>query len=117
VVEKYAKKNLGEKEIESVLNSLDRLTLGESKMAVAQIYDLVCRQVNEMQVVVEGTHLRSVSSVSICTYRIRELDSVYGLDDIDRTTNWQAQSLYRCWLSCKDAFPSSLTQDDWVKDV
>ncbi|KAN0116039.1 hypothetical protein V8E52_006345 [Russula decolorans] len=36
-------------------------------------------------------------------------------DNIYRTT--QAQSLYRCWLSCRDAFPSSLTQEDWVRDV
>jgi len=36
-------------------------------------------------------------------------------DNIYRTA--QAQSLYRCWLSCKDAFPPSLVQDDWVKDV
>src|SRR6266566_8626797 len=58
-------------------------------------------------------HVIASWSVSLCTYHIRELDSVYGLDSIYRT----ARSLYRCWLSCKDAFPSSLTQDDWVKDV
>ncbi len=56
VAEKCAKKLLGEKEIKSVLDRLDRLTLEESKMAVAQTYDVVCRLVNEMQVVMEGAH-------------------------------------------------------------
>jgi len=45
------------------------------------------------------------------------LDSDYGSGNIHRTAHWQAQSLYRCWLSCKDPFPSSLTQEDWVKAV
>ena len=57
MAEKYAKKLLGEKEIESVFDRLDRLTLEESKMTVAQTYDIVCRLVNKMQVVMEGTHL------------------------------------------------------------
>jgi len=60
VAEKYAKKLLGEKEIESVFDRLDRLTLEESKMTVAQTYDIVCRLVNKMQVVMEGTHLKYV---------------------------------------------------------
>jgi hypothetical protein len=58
-------------------------------------------------------HIIASWLVSLCTYRIRELDSVYGSDDIYRT----ARSLYRCRLSCKDAFPSSLMQDDWVEEV
>ena len=58
MAEKYAKKLLGEKEIESVLVRLDRLTREESKMTVTQTYDVVCRLVNEMQVVMEGTHLK-----------------------------------------------------------
>ena len=57
---RYTKKLLGEKEIESVLDRLDRLTLEESKMTIAQTYDVVCRLVNKMQVVMEGTHLKYV---------------------------------------------------------
>ena len=60
VVERYAKKLLGEKEIESVLDRLDRLTDEESKMTMAQTYDVVCRLVNKMQVVMEGTRLKYV---------------------------------------------------------
>jgi hypothetical protein len=44
---------------------------------------------------------------------IRKLDSVYGSEYIHQT----ARSLYRCRLSCKDPFPSPLTQDDWVEEV
>jgi hypothetical protein len=50
---KYAKKFLGEKDIESVLLRLDRLTLEESKITVAQTLDVVCGLVNNMQVVME----------------------------------------------------------------
>ena len=60
MAEKYAKKLLGEKEIESVLDRLDRLTLEESKMTVAQTYDVVCHLLNKMQGVMEGTHLKYV---------------------------------------------------------
>ena len=60
VAEKFAKKLMGEKEIESVLDRLERLTSEESKMTVAQTYDVVCRLVNEMKVVMEGMHLKYV---------------------------------------------------------
>jgi hypothetical protein len=60
VAEKYAKKLLGEKEIELVLDRLNRLTFEESKMTVAHTYDVVCRLFHEMQVVMEGTHLKYV---------------------------------------------------------
>ena len=56
VVEKYAKNILGEKDIESVLDRLDRLTLEESKITAAQTLDVVCRLVNKMQVVMKGAH-------------------------------------------------------------
>jgi hypothetical protein len=60
VAEKYAKKVLGEKDIESVLDRLDRLTLEESKTTAAQTLDVVCRLVNKMQVVMEGAHRQHV---------------------------------------------------------
>jgi hypothetical protein len=56
VTEKYAKKLLGEKDIESVLLRLDRLTLEESKTTVAQTLDVVYGLVKNMQVVMEGEH-------------------------------------------------------------
>ena len=60
MAEKYAKKFLGEKDIESVLLRLDRLTLEESKMTVAQTLDVVYGLGNNMQVVMEGAHGQSV---------------------------------------------------------
>ena len=56
VAEKYAKKLLGEKDIASVLQRLDRLTLEESKTTVAQTLDVVYGLVNNMEVVMEGAH-------------------------------------------------------------
>jgi hypothetical protein len=60
VAEKYAKKLLGEKDIESVLDRLDRLTLEESKTTAAQTLDIVYRLVKKMQVVMEGAHRQYV---------------------------------------------------------
>ena len=59
VAEKYAKKVLGERDIELVLQRLDRLTLDESKMTVAQTLEVVYGLVNSMQVVMEGKHTSS----------------------------------------------------------
>jgi hypothetical protein len=54
IAEKYATKLLGENEIESVLQRLDRLTGEESKMVVVQTLDVVYGLVNNMEVVMEG---------------------------------------------------------------
>jgi len=54
IAAKYAKKLLGENEIESVLQRLDRLTGEESKMVVVQTLDVVYGLVNNMEVVMEG---------------------------------------------------------------
>ena len=60
VAEKYAKKCFGEKDIESVLDRLDRLTLEESKITAAETLDVVYSLVNKMQVVMEGAHRQFV---------------------------------------------------------
>jgi hypothetical protein len=52
--EKYARKLLGEKDIESILQRLDRLTVDESKFAAAQTLDVVCGLVKNMAIVMEG---------------------------------------------------------------
>ena len=56
IAENYAKKLLGENEIELVLQRLDRLTSQESKMTIAQTLDVVYDLVNKMGVVMEGVH-------------------------------------------------------------
>jgi hypothetical protein len=60
VAVKYTKKSMGEKDIESVLDRLNRLTLEESKITAAETLDVVCRLVNKMQVVMDGAHRQYV---------------------------------------------------------
>ena len=52
--EKFAKKLLGESEIEAVLQRLDRLTRDEARMTVAQTLGVVQGLVGNMKVVMEG---------------------------------------------------------------
>jgi hypothetical protein len=53
--EKFAKKLLGEREIEAVLQRLDRLTQDEARMTVAQTFEVVHGLVNNLKVVMDGT--------------------------------------------------------------
>ena len=55
IIEKFAKKLLGDSEIESVLQRLDRLTLDEARMTAAQTLGVVHGLVGNMKVVMEGT--------------------------------------------------------------
>ena len=74
---------MGEKEIESVLQRLDRLTLEESKMTAAQTLDVIYGLVNNMQVVMEGAW-----SVRMGTCAVRYTDLIDGkasTDDIRQT--------------------------------
>jgi hypothetical protein len=52
--EKFAKKLLGEGEIETILQRLDRLTQDEARMTVAQTLCVVHGLVSNMKVVMEG---------------------------------------------------------------
>ena len=52
--EKFAKKLLGESEIESILQRLDRLTQDEARMTVAQTLGVVHGLVGNIRVVMEG---------------------------------------------------------------
>ena len=54
-LEKFAKKLLGESEIEAVLQRLDRLTQEEGRMTVAQTLEVVHGLVNNVKVVMNGT--------------------------------------------------------------
>ena len=60
MTERYAKKILGEKDIELVLRRLDRLIVKESRMAIAQALDVVYGVVNIMQMTMESAHRQSV---------------------------------------------------------
>jgi hypothetical protein len=50
-------------------------------------------------------------------HRIHEFDSVHGLDDSHGRVVLTARALYRCWLSCKNAFPSPDLKKEWANDV
>ena len=54
--EKFAKKLLGESEIEDVLQKLDRLTNEEARMTVAQTLQVVYGLVNNLKAVMDGMH-------------------------------------------------------------
>ena len=54
-IEKFAKKLLGESEIEAVLQRLDRLTQEEGRMTVAQTLEVVHGLMNNVKVVMNGT--------------------------------------------------------------
>ena len=55
VIEKFARKLLREREIEAVLQRLDRLTHEESRMTVAQTMEVVHGLMNNVKVVMNGT--------------------------------------------------------------
>jgi signal recognition particle GTPase len=52
--EKFAKKLLGESDIEAVLQRLDRLTVEESRMTATQTMEVVYGLFNNMKVVMDG---------------------------------------------------------------
>ena len=53
--EKFAKKLMGETEVEAVLRRLDRLTQDEARITGTQILEVVHGLVNNMKVVMNGT--------------------------------------------------------------
>ena len=59
-IEKIAKKPLGESEVESVLQRLDRLTEDEARMTVAQTLDVVHGLMNHMKVVMDSEQFLSL---------------------------------------------------------
>ena len=54
VTEKFAKKLLGESEIEAVLQRLDRLTQEEGRMTLAHTFEVVHCLMNNVKVVMNG---------------------------------------------------------------
>ncbi len=52
--EKFAKKLLGDSEVEAVLERLDRLTQDEARMTIAQTFGVVHGLVGNIKVVMEG---------------------------------------------------------------
>ena len=53
--EKFAKKLLGENEIEDVLHRLDRLTVDEARMTGTETLEIVHSLVSNMKLIMDGT--------------------------------------------------------------
>ena len=56
-IEKFAKKLLGEREIEAVLHRLDRLTQEEGRITVAQTLEVVHGLVTNVKIVMNSTQV------------------------------------------------------------
>lgn len=54
IIEKFAKKLLGEREVEAVMQKLDRLTQDEARMTVAQTLGVVHGLVGNVRLIMEG---------------------------------------------------------------
>ena len=63
--EKFAKKLLGEGEIEAVLQRLGRLTQEEGRITVAQTLEVVHGLMNNVKVVMNGTLPRAVTDAQL----------------------------------------------------
>ena len=81
--EKFAKKLLGESEIEAVLQRLDRLTQDEARMTVTQTLGVVDGLVGSMKVVMEGAEcLRDCYKyfLRICFFRWQGVNRWYSTE-------------------------------------
>jgi len=66
VTEKFTKKLLGESEVETVLQRLDRLTQDETRITVAQTLSVVHGLINNTRVVMEGGQSFLNLSLTFC---------------------------------------------------
>jgi hypothetical protein len=106
-LEKFAKKLLGESEIEDVLHRLDRLTLDEARMTGTETLQIVHGLISNMKLVMGGTRL--VLSSPLMTHRIVRIDGTTSMDDI-----WHALGMLRLQLVFVRliAYTSHTSRDD-----
>ena len=82
MIVKFAKKLLGESEVEAVLQRLDRLTQEEARMTVAQTLGVVHGLVNNMRVVMEGAGssflIGRCDLLSTCSVRWQGVDGQHS---------------------------------------
>ena len=64
--EKFAKKLLGENDVEAVLQRLDRLTMEESRMTATQTMEVVYGLFNNMKVVMDGAETLFDVPFAVC---------------------------------------------------
>ncbi|KAH9962532.1 hypothetical protein BGW80DRAFT_1255584 [Lactifluus volemus] len=95
-LKKFAKKLLGERDIEAVLRRMDRLTLDETRMTVAQTFELVHGLVNNMKVVVDDSNA-STSHMQQALVTAQETTI-----EMNKMKRDQLQKDIRMWLSPPD---------------
>ena len=79
MTEKFVKKLFGEKDIEAVLQRLNRLTQDEAKLTAAQILEVVHGLVQNMKVVTDGEQIYQICHLPGVEYR-SFLDGKASLD-------------------------------------
>ena len=84
----FAKKLLGESEIEAVLRRLDRLTQEEARMTVAQTLEVVYGLMNTVKVVMDGMQ------ALLCHFSVNLTTRVDGKASTDNIR----QALSKSWL-------------------
>ena len=82
-LEKFAKRLLGESEIEDVLRRLDRLTLDEARMTGTETLQVVHGLVSHLKIVIGGTQLLLFRLLIV--HRTFRIDGTTSMQDI-----WQA---------------------------
>jgi hypothetical protein len=73
IIEKIAKKLLGKKGVEAVLQKLDRLNQDEARMTVARTLDIVHGFVDNMQVAMEGTSVCMFITLRFSEHSLHEM--------------------------------------------
>jgi hypothetical protein len=97
---KFAKKLLGEKDVDAVLQRLDRLTEDEARIAAAETLRVVHGLVHNMSVVLEGKQ-----TYSVCT-------PLYVQDISLKTERHQLMMSGKCLVCCvgdSEVVPACLT--------
>jgi len=93
---KYAKRLLGEKEIETVWERLDRLTIEESRTTTTQTLGVISSLVSNMQVVMEGGKA-STDDIRQTLLLLQELAT-----KVNKSERERLQMKFRRWLSAPD---------------
>jgi hypothetical protein len=93
--EKFAKKLLGENDIEAVLQRLDRLTLEESRMTATQTMEVVYGLFNNMKLVMNGRETFPLNiSFTVCRM-FSLLDGKASIDNIREALGMLCSVLFR----------------------
>ncbi|KAH9998796.1 hypothetical protein BJV74DRAFT_986617 [Russula compacta] len=93
---KFAKKLLGENDIEAVLQRLDRLTMEESRMTAAQTMEVVYGLFNNLKVVMDDGKA-SIDNIREALVRMQQIS-----EDLNKMKRNQLQEKIQKWLSPPD---------------